>query len=225
MLYLVPTPIGNLEDITLRALKVLKEVDLVLAEDTRVTKRLFSKFEITTPLQSYHTHNEHKILESIIQKINDGENLALVSDAGTPGISDPGFLIVRRCVEENIPVSCLPGATAMVPALVLSGLPCDRFHFEGFLPQKKGKEKRIKYLLSLPNTFAFYESPYRVIKTLVKIKELSEEERQVAVVREISKVYEEVIRGDIEEVLFQLESKEVIKGEFVIVVSGKLKSK
>lgn len=220
MLYLVPTPIGNLEDITLRSIKTLKEVDLILAEDTRVTKRLLQKFEIDTKLESFHAHNEHRKLEYIVEKLSSGDNVALVSDAGTPGISDPGFLIVRECVKEGIELTCLPGATALVPALVMSGLPCDRFHFEGFLPQKKGKQKRLTYLLQLENTFVLYESPFRVLKTLEMIQKLSEAERIVSVCREVSKIYEENVRGPIEEVIENFKSRESIKGEFVIVVSG-----
>lgn len=218
MLYLVPTPIGNLEDITLRAIRVLKEVDVVLAEDTRITKRLLDKYEISTKLTSFHAHNEHKKVESILERLRSGEDMALVSDAGSPGISDPGFLLVREVVREGISLTALPGPTALIPAVVMSGLPCDRFHFEGFLPQKKGKLTRLNYLLSLQNPFILYESPFRVVKTLKRIGELSEGERQVSVSREISKLYEETIRGSIDEVVATLEAKDKIKGEIVIVV-------
>ena len=221
MLYLVPTPIGNLEDMTFRAIKILKEVDFILAEDTRITKRLLTKFEIESPIHSFHTHNEHKKLDLIIDKLKNGHKAALVSDAGTPGISDPGFLIVRSCVTNNIEVSCLPGPTAFVPALVMSGIPCDKFHFEGFLPQKKGKQKRLIYLLDLESTFVIYESPFRVIKTLKMICDLGEEARQVCVSRELSKIYEENVRGTAAEVLTELENRESIKGEFVMVIAGR----
>ena len=225
MLYLVPTPIGNLEDITLRALRVLKEVDVILAEDTRITKRLLAKYEIETALSAFHSHNEHKRLDTIIEQLEGGKTMALVSDAGSPGISDPGFLLTRGVIAAGLPVTSLPGPTALIPAIVMSGIPCDRFHFEGFLPQKKGKQTRLKYLLSLQNPFILYESPYRVLKTLKKIeemhlKEVSELDKSinVCVVREISKVYEECIRGTVSEVIPVLEAKPSIKGEIVIVV-------
>lgn len=220
MLYLVPTPIGNLEDITLRALKVLKSVSTILAEDTRTSKKLLDKYEISTRLESFHAHNEHKRLESIVERLSAGEEMALISDAGTPGISDPGFLLVRAAIEAKVAITCLPGPTAMIPAMVMSGIPCDRFHYEGFLPQKKGKLTRIKYLISLPNPFVLYESPFRVVKTLKKIQELAESERKVCVSREISKMHEENIRGSLAEVISELESRSAIKGEIVIIVDG-----
>ena len=220
MLYLVPTPIGNLEDITLRALKVLKSVSTILAEDTRTSKKLLDKYEISTRLESFHAHNEHKRLESIVERLSAGEEMALISDAGTPGISDPGFLLVRAAIEAKVAITCLPGPTAMIPAMVMSGIPCDRFHYEGFLPQKKGKLTRIKYLISLPNPFVLYESPFRVVKTLQKIQELAESERKVCVSREISKMHEENIRGSLAEVISELASRSAIKGEIVIIVDG-----
>ena len=221
MLYLVPTPIGNLEDMTFRAINILKEVDLVLAEDTRVSQKLLKKYEIETRLQSFHAHNEHKKLNHYLELLQTGTQLALVSDAGTPGISDPGFLLVRACNENDIKVNCLPGATAFVPALVMSGIPCDRFHFEGFLPQKKGKQKRLKYLLDLENTIVFYESPFRIVKTLKMIQELGGGDRLVSVSRELTKIYEENVRGNLAEVLETLKSRSSIKGEIVLVISGK----
>jgi len=219
MLYLVPTPIGNLEDITFRAVNTLKSVSLILAEDTRVSRKLLQRYEIDTALSSYHTHNEHHRLESFIAKLKNGEDIALVSDAGSPGISDPGFLLVRAAIKENIEITSLPGPTALIPAIVMSGIPCDRFHFEGFLPHKKGKQTRLKYLLSLENPFILYESPYRIVKTLKKIKELSVNQREVSVAREISKIHEENIRGTLDEVITELESRPSIKGEIVLVVS------
>jgi len=224
MLYLVPTPIGNLEDITLRAIRILKEVDLVLAEDTRTSKKLFSKYSIPTPLESFHAHNEHSKLNHYIEVLKSGKDLALISDAGTPGISDPGFLMARACVHEDVPVECLPGSTAFVPALVMSGLPCDRFHFEGFLPPKKGRQTRLNYLMSLPHTFVLYESPYKIVKTLKQISELEGEVRQCSVSREISKIHAETIRGKVDEVISKLEAKSSIKGEIVIVVGPPPKS-
>lgn len=220
MLYLVPTPIGNLEDITIRAINVLKEVSVILAEDTRVTKRLLNKYEISTPLSSFHAHNEHKRLESVISQLKDGADIALVSDAGSPGISDPGYLLVREALANDIELTCLPGATALIPAVVMSGLPCDKFHYEGFLPQKKGRMTRLKYLLSIPHTFVVYESPHRVIKALKQIAEMSEFDRRICVSREISKMYEENIRGLNSELIPLLEARKVIKGEIVIVVEG-----
>ncbi len=220
MLYLVPTPIGNLEDITHRAVNVLRSVDIIIAEDTRVSKRLLTKYDISTPLQSFHSHNEHRKLESVIEKLKGGTTIALISDAGSPGISDPGFLLVREAIKEEIPLTSLPGPTALIPAVVMSGLPCDKFHYEGFLPQKKGKQTRLTYLLALQNPFILYESPYRVVKTLKKIQEMSEVPRQVCVSREISKMYEENIRGELTEVIAELESRQAIKGEIVITVEG-----
>jgi 16S rRNA (cytidine1402-2'-O)-methyltransferase len=222
-LYVIPTPIGNLEDITLRAIRLLKEVDLVLAEDTRTTKKLFSHYEINTKLSSFHMHNEHKVLSKYISRLKGGETLALVSDAGTPAISDPGFLLIRECVIEDIEVDCLPGATAFVPALVNSGLPNEKFVFEGFLPVKKGRQTRLKLLAEEERTMVFYESPHRIIKTLAQFSEYFSEERKVSVSREISKMFEETIRGTTSEVLHYFEQKKP-KGEFVIVVEGKKKN-
>ncbi|MEM9078144.1 MAG: 16S rRNA (cytidine(1402)-2'-O)-methyltransferase [Bacteroidota bacterium] len=219
-LFLVPTPIGNLEDITLRAIKVLKEVDLILAEDTRTSGKLLKHFEIDTPLQSHHMHNEHKQLDAMIQKLKGGTTLALISDAGTPAISDPGFLLTRACVQNNIEVECLPGATAFVPALVNSGLPNDRFVFEGFLPIKKGRQTRLEALAEEKRTLVFYESPHKLIKTLTQFGEYFGADRQVSVSRELTKMYEETIRGTVSEVLAHFETKPP-KGEFVIVVQGK----
>ena len=222
-LYVIPTPIGNLEDITLRAIRLLKEVDLVLAEDTRTTKKLFSHYEINTKLSSFHMHNEHKVLSKYISRLKGGETLALVSDAGTPAISDPGFLLIRECVIEDIEVDCLPGATAFVPALVNSGLPNEKFVFEGFLPVKKGRQTRLKLLAEEERTMVFYESPHRIIKTLSQFSEYFSEERKVSISREISKMFEETIRGTISEVSYYFEQKKP-KGEFVIVVEGKKKN-
>ena len=222
-LYVIPTPIGNLEDITLRAIRLFKEVDLVLAEDTRTTKKLFSHYEINTKLSSFHMHNEHKVLSKYISRLKGGETLALVSDAGTPAISDPGFLLIRECVIEDIEVDCLPGATAFVPALVNSGLPNEKFVFEGFLPVKKGRQTRLKLLAEEERTMVFYESPHRIIKTLAQFSEYFSEERKVSVSREISKMFEETIRGTTSEVLHYFEQKKP-KGEFVIVVEGNKKN-
>lgn len=219
-LYLVPTPIGNLEDITLRAIRVLKEVDLILAEDTRTSGKLLKHFEIATPMQSHHMHNEHKTVQAILNKLQRGDTIALISDAGTPAISDPGFLLTRACVAEDIAVECLPGATAFVPALVNSGLPNDKFIFEGFLPVKKGRQTRLKLLAEENRTMIFYESPHKLIKTLGSFKEYFGADRLVSVSRELSKLHEETIRGTAEEVLQHFENKPP-KGEIVIVVGGK----
>ena len=219
-LYIIPTPIGNLEDITLRAIRLLKEADLVLAEDTRTTKKLFANYNIDTTLASFHMHNEHKVLTEFIDRLKAGETFALVSDAGTPGISDPGFLLVRECVKNNIEIECLPGATAFVPALVNSGLPSEKFIFEGFLPTKKGRQTRLKLLLEEERTMIFYESPHRIVKTLSQFAEYFGEDRKVSVSREISKMFEETKRGKVKEVLTHFEEKKP-KGEFVIVVEGK----
>lgn len=219
-LYLVPTPIGNLDDITLRAIKVLKEVDLILAEDTRTSGKLLKHFDISTHMQSHHMHNEHKTVNNLIQRIQNGETIALISDAGTPAISDPGFLLTRACVENNIEVDCLPGATAFVPALVNSGLPNDKFVFEGFLPVKKGRQTRLKFLAEETRTMIFYESPHKLIKTLSNFVEYFGEDRQVSVSRELTKLYEETIRGTAKEVLEHYTNKPP-KGEIVIVVAGK----
>lgn len=216
---IVPTPIGNLEDITLRAIRVLKEADLILAEDTRVSKRLLQHLEIQTPLVSHHAHNEHKTTGKWVERILAGENIVLVSDAGTPAISDPGFLLVRACVEAGIEIDCLPGATAIVPALVNSGLPCDRFTFEGFLPQKKGRQTKITALANEDRTMVFYESPYRVIKTIEQMIPHFGADRRASVSREISKMYEETVRGTLVELLTHFKNKEP-RGEFVMVVAG-----
>ena len=221
MLYLVPTPIGNLEDITLRALRVLREVDIVLAEDTRTSKRLLQHYEIPTPLRSYHIHNEHGILRGIVDQLKSGVRMALVSDAGTPAISDPGFLLVRECVRENVKVEVLPGATAFVPALVASGLPCDAFHYEGFLPHKKGRQTRLKYLAGLENTFVLYESPHRLVKCLEELTVHCGEERVACVCRELTKVHEEVKTAPLSILANFYKNEGVAKGEIVIVVSGK----
>ncbi len=219
-LYIVPTPIGNLEDMTFRAIRVLKEVDLILAEDTRTSGKLLKHFEISTHMQSHHMHNEHKMVDSVLQKLQSGQHIALISDAGTPAISDPGFLLTRACVQEQIPVECLPGATAFVPALVNSGLPNDKFVFEGFLPVKKGRQTRLKLLAEETRTMIFYESPHKLIKTLTHFCEYFGENRQVSVSRELTKLYEETIRGTAKEVLYHFENK-TPKGEIVIVVAGK----
>lgn len=219
-LYIIPTPIGNLEDITLRAIRLLKDADLVLAEDTRITKKLFGNYNIDTTLASFHMHNEHKVLAEFINRLKAGETFALVSDAGTPGISDPGFLLVRECVKNNIEIECLPGATAFVPALINSGLSSEKFIFEGFLPTKKGRQTRLKLLLEEERTMIFYESPHRIVKTLSQFAEYFGEDRKVSVSREISKMFEETKRGKVKEVLTHFEEKKP-KGEFVIVVEGK----
>ena len=219
-LYLVPTPIGNLEDMTLRAIKVLKEVDVVLAEDTRTSGKLLKHFEINTPLQSHHMHNEHKQVDTLVQKMKEGSVYALISDAGTPAISDPGFLLTRACVENDIEVECLPGATAFVPALVNSGLPNDRFVFEGFLPIKKGRQTRLLELAEETRTLVFYESPHKLLKTLAHFAEYFGEDRPVSVSRELTKLYEETVRGSLKEVLEHFNNK-APKGEFVIVVGGR----
>jgi 16S rRNA (cytidine1402-2'-O)-methyltransferase len=219
-LFLVPTPIGNLKDITLRALEVLGSVDLILAEDTRQTKKLLNHYNINTPLQSHHMFNEHNSVESVCAKILDGQNIALVSDAGTPGISDPGFLIVRKCIEKDIPVETLPGPTALIPALVNSGLPCDRFCFEGFLPPKKGRNKRMTVLREETRTMVFYESPYRLVKTLDELATHLGPDRSACISRELSKIFEENIRGTLSFLSAHYTSKPP-KGEIVIVVAGK----
>lgn len=219
-LYLVPTPIGNLEDMTFRAIRVLKEVDLILAEDTRTSGKLLKHFEISTHMQSHHMHNEHRMVESVLQKLKAGQTIALISDAGTPAISDPGFLLTRACVKEGIPVDCLPGATAFVPALVNSGLPNDKFVFEGFLPVKKGRQTRFKFLAEETRTMIIYESPHKLVKTLGHFCEYFGEDRQVSVSRELSKLYEETVRGTAKEVLTHFEKK-APKGEIVVIVEGK----
>ncbi len=220
-LFIVPTPIGNLEDMTLRAIKVLKEVGLILAEDTRTSGKLLHHFEINTPMQSHHMHNEHKTVDKLVKRLQRGlEDIALISDAGTPAISDPGFLLTRACIENNIEVECLPGATAFVPALVNSGLPNDKFVFEGFLPVKKGRQTRLKLLAEEPRTMIFYESPHKLLKTLTHFAEYFGEDRLLSVSRELTKLYEETIRGTVKEVLEHYTEKPP-KGEIVIVVSGK----
>lgn len=221
-LYIVPTPIGNLKDITLRALEVLKSADLILAEDTRTTGKLLKHFEISTPTQSHHMHNEHKTVEAIVQKLQGGMTIALVSDAGTPAISDPGFLLTRACIAGNIAVECLPGATAFVPALVNSGLPNDKFVFEGFLPVKKGRQTRLKLLAEESRTMIFYESPHKLIKTLTNFCDYFGGDRQVSVSRELTKLYEETRRGTATSVLEHY-TKKPAKGEIVIIVAGKSK--
>jgi 16S rRNA (cytidine1402-2'-O)-methyltransferase len=219
-LYLVPTPIGNLEDMTFRAVKVLKEVDLILAEDTRTSGKLLKHFEISTHMQSHHMHNEHKMVNRIVERIKAGEAVALISDAGTPAISDPGFLLSRAVIENGIEVDCLPGATAFVPALVNSGLPNDKFVFEGFLPVKKGRQTRLLFLAEETRTMIFYESPHKLIKTLGHFTEYFGEDRSVSVSRELTKLFEETIRGTAKEVLEHYTNKPP-KGEIVIVVGGK----
>ena len=217
-LYLIPTPIGNLEDITLRSLRLLKEVSLILAEDTRTTGKLLKHYDIKNRLQAYHIHNEHQVLNSIVERLLDGEIMALVTDAGTPAISDPGFLLVRECLKNDIEVESLPGATAFVPALVQSGFPNDRFFFEGFLPHKKGRQTRLKELATMPYTLIFYESPHRLLKTLEQFLEFFGPETPISVSRELTKIHEENVRGSLTEVIEHFKSKSSIKGEIVIVV-------
>lgn len=219
-LFIVPTPVGNLEDITMRALRVLKEADLILAEDTRTSGILMKHFDIHVPMQSYHKFNEHQTVQHVVDRLRAGSHIAVVSDAGTPGISDPGFLVVREAVRAGIEVITLPGATAFVPALVSSGLPCDKFVFEGFLPQKKGRATRIEQLKEETRTIVFYESPYRVVKTLQQFMEAYGPDRPVSVCREISKVHEESVRGTLSEVLAHFKEHEP-KGEFVIILGGR----
>ena len=219
MIYLIPTPIGNLEDITLRAIRLLKEVDLILAEDTRVSIKLLKHFEIGTPLQSFHMHNEHKKVEKVVEQLKNGKTVALISDAGTPGISDPGFLLVREALKEGVEVQCLPGPTALIPALVQSGIPCERFVFEGFLPPKKGRQTRLEQMALETRTQVFYESPHKLIKTLEQLVTYFGADRSIAVVREISKLYESTFRGNAQEGLDFFEAHPP-KGEFVIVVEG-----
>lgn len=218
-LYLVPTPVGNLGDMTYRAVETLKQVDLILAEDTRTSRVVMQHYGITTPLQSYHIFNEHQIVDQIIDKLQSGMNIALVTDAGTPGISDPGFLLVREAVKNDIAVECLPGATAFVPALVDSGLPCDKFVFEGFLPHKKGRQTRISELANEQRTVIIYESPHRLVKLLEQLIAAIGPEREVSVSREISKLHAETVRGSLEEVHTHFKSKEV-KGEIVVILKG-----
>jgi 16S rRNA (cytidine1402-2'-O)-methyltransferase len=218
-LYLVPTPIGNLGDITFRAVEVLKEADLLLAEDTRKSAILLKHLKISKPVHSHHKFNEHRSIESLVQRLLEGNTMALITDAGTPGISDPGFLLVRACIEQGIPVETLPGPTAFVPALVNSGLPCERFVFEGFLPQKKGRQKRLSELAGETRTMVFYESPYRLVRTLTQLAEYFGPERRASVSRELTKVYEETKRGSLAE-LSEYFSQGTVKGEIVLVVEG-----
>lgn len=219
-LYIVPTPIGNLEDMTFRAIRILKEVDLILAEDTRTSGKLLKYFEIGTHMHSHHMHNEHKTIDNIIARLKAGENIALISDAGTPAISDPGFLLTRACVENKIEVECLPGATAFVPALVNSGLPNDKFVFEGFLPDKKGKQTRYLALAEETRTMILYVSPHKLVKTLAEFITYFGEDRAICVSRELSKLHEENVRGTVREVLTHFENKPP-KGEIVVIVGGK----
>lgn len=220
-LYIVPTPVGNMEDMTLRAIRILKEADVILAEDTRTSSILLKHFDIQYgSLLAHHKFNEHQTVEPLVKRLIAGENVALVSDAGTPGISDPGFLLARECAKAGVEVQCLPGATACIPALVDSGLPCDRFCFEGFLPQKKGRQTRINAVAEETRTMVFYESPYRVLKTLTQLREVLGNDRQAAVSREISKVHEETLRGTLSELITHFTETEP-RGEFVIVVAGK----
>lgn len=216
----MPTPVGNLEDMTLRAIRILKEVDLILAEDTRTSGKLLKHFEIQNHLMSHHKFNEHGTSAGIVERLKAGQNIALISDAGTPGISDPGFFLAREAAAAGIKVECLPGATAVIPALVSSGLPCDRFAFEGFLPQKKGRQTKLQSLVDEKRTMAFYESPYRVLKTLQQFAEVFGEDRQAATCREISKIHEECLRGTLAELITHFKET-APKGEFVIIVAGK----
>lgn len=219
-LYIVPTPIGNLEDITLRAIRTLKEVDLILAEDTRTSGKLLKHLEVKTPMQSHHMHNEHKTVPNLVNRILGGLTVALISDAGTPAISDPGFLLSRACVENGVDVECLPGATAFVPALVNSGLPNDRFVFEGFLPVKKGRQTRLKFLEEETRTMIFYESPHKILKTLGDFLTYFGEDRQLSVSRELTKLHEQTIRGTVPQLIAHFEQV-APRGEFVVVVAGK----
>lgn len=218
-LYLVPTPIGNLGDMSRRAIEVLHQVDLILAEDTRTTGVLLKKFEISTRLVSHHQFNEHKAVKGIVERLSSGEHIALVSDAGTPAISDPGYLLVRECINNDIEVECLPGPTAFIPALVISGLPNDRFLFEGFLPHKKGRKTKLEWLSQQPYTMVFYESPYRLIKTIDQFVEYFGPDRLASVSKEISKIHERTLRGSLQQIRTMLED-ETIKGEYVVVVAG-----
>ena len=218
LIHIIPTPIGNLEDITLRSIRILSELDLILAEDTRVTKKLLRHYNIETPMLSYHAFNEHKMLADIINKINTGVNVGLVSDAGTPSISDPGFLLIRECIKNNVEIICLPGPTASIPALVQSGLPCERFVFEGFIPLKKGRKKRLAEIINQSKTSIIYESPHRIIKTLNELAVLCPE-RSIVVLKELTKIYESTYRGSVLEVLDSI-GKSKIKGEFIIILSG-----
>jgi len=223
MLYVIPTPIGNLEDITFRAIRMLNEVDLILAEDTRTSKKLLNHYEITTPVRAHHAHNEHGTTPNLVAQLETGQKIALISDAGTPGISDPGFYLIRACIQNSIPVECLPGATAFVPALVASGLPCDKFHFEGFLPHKKGRQTRLLYLSALPISFVLYESPNRLVKCLKQLAEHAGPGRMVCVSRELTKLHEEVKTDTLENLIIHFDVEKKVRGEIVIVVAGKEK--
>lgn len=216
-LYIVPTPIGNLDDMTLRAIRILKEVDLILAEDTRTSQKLLKHYSISNKLHPYHQFNEHKVVDKLTERMLSGEVMAMITDAGTPGISDPGYLLVRACVKNDIPVECLPGATAFIPALVNSGLPTDKFFFEGFLPHKKGRESRLKYLSGIPYTIVLYESPHRLLKTLEQLSKHFGADRKASVSREISKIHEETFRGTLSEIAAHFKEK-TIKGEIVIII-------
>ncbi len=221
MLYIVPTPIGNISDISLRALEVLKSVDFILCEDTRISSKLLKHYDITTRLQAFHAHNEHRRLAAVIEQLHAGATIALVSDAGSPGISDPGYLLVRACIDARIPFDVLPGSTAFVPALIQSGLPAHRFHFEGFLPHKKGRKTRLEYLAALPDSFILYESPQRLLKCLHQLREYCGPTRPAAVCRELTKMYQQISRGTLEEIIIEVETGRFkAKGEMVIVVSG-----
>lgn len=220
-LFLVPTPIGNMEDITLRALKVLREVDFVLCEDTRTTKNLLKHYEIDQRCMAYHIHNEHQQLKQIIAQIKTSQSVALVSDAGTPGISDPGFLLLRECIAEGIEVECLPGATAVIPAVVNSGLPCDSFYFNGFLPHKKGKESTLRRLAEMKETVVFYESPHRLAKTLVMMQSFFAEDTPISISRELTKIHEENFRGTLVDAIAHFPVDKEVKGEIVVVVGGR----
>ena len=219
-LFLVPTPIGNLEDITLRAIRILKESDLILAEDTRTSGKLLKHLDVNTRMQSFHMHNEHKVLDRIIEELKIGSQIAIISDAGTPGISDPGFLLVRACVENGIPTECLPGATAIIPAIVQSGFPTDRFIFEGFLPPKKGRQTRLLSWVEESKTIVFYESPHKMEKTLLQLQEFVGGDRKLSISREISKKFEETVRGTVDELIVHFQEKSP-KGEFVVILEGK----
>jgi len=221
MLYLVPTPIGNLEDMTLRGIRILKEVDLILAEDTRTSGRLLKHFGVETPMRAHHAHNEHRMLQGVLDDLRSGKKIALITDAGTPGISDPGFLLVRACHEAGLAVTVMPGATALIPALVASGLPGDRFFFEGFLPHKKGRQTRLAYLADVPYTFVLFESPHRLVKCLQQLAEVCGPGRPACVVREISKLHEEIMPGKLGDLIQHYTGGGQAKGEIVIVVGGK----
>ena len=224
MLYIVPTPIGNLGDMTFRAIQILNDVQLILAEDTRTSGKLMKHFEIDTPMRSFHSFNEHKVLEDYVLQLKQGADIALISDAGTPGISDPGYLLIRACVESDVQVTCLPDATAFVPALVASGIPCDKFFYEGFLPHKKGRATRLSYLSELNHTFVLYESPHRLVKCLKELAQYCGDNRRASVVREISKLHEEQITQTLFELIHNYEARPSIKGEIVIVVEGKMEA-